>query len=87
MTEPQHQESVKTPPFVKLDTKFVQGLKEVGACIATDTAMSYFFPICVIKHSQAPVGVYQLIDFKDLPDELLANFGLQKIPAKKEPNG
>lgn len=87
MTEsPQQPEKIKNP-FVKLNTKFVQELGKVGAVVRTPTARSYFFPIAVIKHSGSPVGVYQLVDFKDLPDELLAKFGLQKISEKQESNG
>jgi hypothetical protein len=80
--QPKEQQEIIKSPFVKLSTKFVQGFKEWGAVVHTDTARSYFFPVAVIKHSASPVGVYQLVDFKDLPDELLAKFGLQKIPAK-----
>ncbi len=82
MTESPQQPEIIKNPFVKMSTKFVQGFKEWGAVIHTDTARSYFFPVAIIKHSASPVGVYQLVDFKDLPDELLAKFGLQKIPAK-----
>jgi len=80
---PQQQKSI----IAKLDIKFVQGIAKYGVRIDTPTAKAYFFPRAVIKHSASPVGVHEIVDFKDLPDELLAKFGLQKIQAKTEPNG
>lgn len=88
MTEsPQQSKEQQDKIIVKLDTKFVQSLGKYGTRIDTPTARAYFFPMAVIKHSASPVGVHEIIDFKDLPDELLAKFGLQKIPAKTESNG
>jgi hypothetical protein len=88
MTEsPQQQPKEQKPIIAKLDIKFVQGIAKYGVRIDTPTAKAYFFPMAVIKHSASPVGVHEIVDFKDSPDELLAKFGLQKIPAKTEPNG
>jgi hypothetical protein len=87
MTESPQQPKEQSRTITKLDTKFVQFLGKYGARIDMPTARSYFFPIAVIKHSASPVGVHELVDFKDLPDELLAKFGLQKISEKTEPNG
>lgn len=64
---------------VKLNTKFVQSLGKYGVRIDVPAAKAYLFPVAVIKHGASPVGVYELVDFKDLPDELLAKFGLQKL--------
>lgn len=81
MTESPQQPKKQNPIIAKLDTKFVQFLGKYGMMVDIPAARSYFFPVVVIKHSASPVGVYQLVDFKDLPDELLAKFGLQKISA------
>ncbi len=91
MTEsPQQPKEQQDKIIVKLDTKFVQSLGKHGTRIDTPTAKAYLFPVAIIKHSASPVGIHELVAFKDLPDELLAKFGLQKIPAtpaKTEPNG
>lgn len=82
MTEsPQQPKKQPDKILVKLDTKFVQFLGKFGMRIDTPTARSYFFPIAVLKHYASQVGEYELVDFKDLPEELLAKFGLQKISA------
>lgn len=87
MTESPQQPKEQKPIIAKLDTKFVQGIAKYGVRIDAPTARAYFFPIAVIKHSGSQVGVHELVDFRDLPDDLLAKFGLQKISAKTEPNG
>lgn len=81
---PQHQNEI---PLYKLNTKFVQGLKEYGSVLQMPVGKAYVFPSVVVKPNSSQVGVYAVIDLKDMPDEFLANLGLQKIPAKTEENG
>ncbi len=89
MTRPLQQPKEQQPDkvIVKLETKFVQLLGKYGLRVDIPSARSYFFPVAVVKHHASQVGEYELVNFKDLPDELLAKFGLQKISAKTEPNG
>ncbi len=89
MTEsPQHPKQRQPDKVIaKLETKFVQLLGKYGLRVDTPSARSYFFPMAVVKHHASQVGQYELVNFNDLPDELLAKFGLQKISAKTEPNG
>lgn len=83
--EPQHQVEI---PLCKLKTKFVQGLKEYGTVVRMPSGNYYYaFPHVVLKPVSSPVGVYAVFDFKDMPDEFLSTFGLQRIPAKTEENG
>lgn len=75
-------EDKKSIKLYKLDTKFVQGLKKYGGHIKMPATTMHFFPVVVIKPSGSPVGMFQLVDFKDMPDEILVNFGLQKNHGK-----
>lgn len=70
--------------FFKFDSRIVREIGKIGHVFKGTTATSYFLPVILIKHKDAPVGVYEVAELKDLPDELLAQFGVQKIPANGE---
>jgi hypothetical protein len=79
------QKKEETPVLSKIDTKFVQSLGKYGLRVDAPGARAYFFPYAIAKPASLPTGIYQVIKLSDLPDEILANFGLQKIPANENP--
>lgn len=66
----------------KLNTKMVQEIGKIGHVFKLPEGTFYILPAMIVKHKSMPVGVYNVIKMEDLPAEVLAIFGLQKISAK-----
>lgn len=71
----------KEPVFIRMDRKFIRDLAKFGNVAQAGEIRSYFLTQVFVKTESMPIGVYQVVELKDLPDDVLESFGLQKIPA------
>lgn len=78
----------KEQVLLRINRKFIRDFARIGNRFTSgESTIGYIMPFAILRSDDYPMDAYSLIDFKDMPDEALANLGLQKIPAKTEPNG
>lgn len=67
----------------RINRKLVREIAKLGhRFTAADGSIGHMLPFVIVRNDKLGMDEYQVIDFKDMPDEALANLGLQKISAK-----
>lgn len=74
-------QAIKEPSIYRINRKLVREIAKLGHKFTTSTgSVGHLLPFVIVRNDELPMDQYRVIDFKDMPDDALANIGLQKIP-------
>jgi len=79
MTKINKNKEARKPIVAKVDLKFIRTIGKMAGKLTAGTTTAYLLPFMFSRNVEMPVGMYQVTELRDLPDNVLASFGLQRI--------